>query len=279
MLEFFEWLASGIAAIVSLIAKALSFLIDIILSGLKVAVDAIIRPVVEALNGWSNSVVSVIKRVFEKHSPSLAELNPLLAVRLLYGVITSDTFYVIVGISVAIAMIITLVSFILAPFGFVIGLLAEIIAAIVAASLLSGAQLVNFDPGVTANDVTGTGIRRQLGTRHDYSTESLNVLAGLVLAFVAIVFGFLGAVLKDTGALAGIGIGLSVAGVLIKAYTTTPGLSQGDKDLYKGIAIALSVGGLILALLGYTSTMKGAKVLATVSTGIGTIALLRALGV
>jgi len=127
--------------------------------------------------------------------------------------------------------------------------------------------------------VTGTGIRRQLGTRHDYSTESLNVLAGLVLAFVAIVFGFLGAVLKDTGALAGIGIGLSVAGVLIKAYTTTPGLSQGDKDLYKGIAIALSVGGLILALLGYTSTMKGAKVLATVSTGIGTIALLRALGV
>jgi hypothetical protein len=120
VLKFLEWLAEGIASIVAAIAKALSFIVDLIISGLRAAVDAILGPIVQALNSWTNGVISVIQRVFEKHSPSMADLDPTLAASLIHDAIVSPEFYMIVAMCVAVAVIITIVSYILLPFGFII---------------------------------------------------------------------------------------------------------------------------------------------------------------
>jgi quinol-cytochrome oxidoreductase complex cytochrome b subunit len=147
-------------------------------------------------------------------------------------------------------------------------------------ALAGGSQIIQFSHGVTTNDISGPGMGRNLGRlNQEPAPEWFTVTMLLILSFLAIVFGFLGAVVKDTGALAGIGIGLSVVAIFVKAASQTPGLSQGDKDLLGWIGGAFAVVGLVLALLGFTSEMKGAKVIAIVSTAIAVVALMRSLGI
>jgi hypothetical protein len=104
--EIWNVIAGAFTAAFELMVAALNFLVDLIIDMVKGMIDAVLAPIVNAMNNWVKSVGLAIDEAFEEHSPSRAMIDPEGAAESIWGGITSGTFfYALMALSIAIIAI------------------------------------------------------------------------------------------------------------------------------------------------------------------------------
>jgi beta propeller repeat protein len=272
--DLVRWFGSVAAAFVDLIAKALSFLVDLIVNAFRATAEFLFSPVANALNAWTANVVGAVEQVFKRHSPPFVESNVALAVSLVIKALMSNEFMTMVAVISGITMLVSAILYVLFAFSFVfdviIGLIAGLISSVIAVAMGGNddGRFDNTNDQSLALDIYGS---RGWWEPPPYFAV---FMYGVIFGVISMIYAILGAVAgKEVGVIGAAGIVITMVSVVFSAMATNPQYTEEERRNYGMTGLGLDLTGTGLDALCLAASNPGAKLVGGIGVGFGVGAL------